>query len=223
MSLEAAVVDAVLSPEEQDRAAGFHFATDRRHFERRRCWLRLLLGAYLDVEPARVRLDAGRYGKPSVRDQPWLRFSVSHSSGHVLYAFAHGRAVGVDLERLRPDIDGDAIADSFFAERERRELASLPEGRRVEAFYRGWTRKEAYVKARGEGLSLPFDRFEVSLGADTRTPLLASSLDPAETDRWTFVLLSPFAGYVGSLAVEGPFRPPRLRMIPARWPPRPVG
>jgi 4'-phosphopantetheinyl transferase len=122
----------------------------------------------------------------------------------VLCALAVGRRVGVDLVGARPGRADDAVARALFAPGEVAGLRALPPEARAPAFRRCWTRKEAYVKARGEGLALPLDAFEVSLGPEPWTTLVRCALDPGERTRWGFLLLEPFAGYLGSVAIEAP-------------------
>jgi 4'-phosphopantetheinyl transferase len=201
---DAAADAACLSAAERARAARFRHPRDRRRFERRRARLRVILGAHLGLEPARVPLADAAHGKPGLPDHPWLQFSVSSSGGRAVYAVAHHRRVGVDVEAPRPGLDGEGIARAFFAPGEVAALNAWPPERRAAAFLRGWTRKEAYVKARGEGLARPLDTFEVSLDDAAWTPLVRCGLDPRAAGRWRFFLFEPFAGYVASLAVEDP-------------------
>ncbi len=170
-----------LSQDERDRAARFRFERDKRRYERRRSLLRLLLGRYLGIEPASVRFRYGPQGKPELAESAGLQFNLSHSDGHVLFAFAQTQ-VGVDLERIRADIDVDSVARAVFAPEEMRHLGALPPGERVDAFYRCWTRREAYVKARGQGLSLPLDRIE--------------------TTGWVFFDVAVFAGFAACVAAR---------------------
>jgi 4'-phosphopantetheinyl transferase len=193
---------AWLSADERARAARYRFERDRRGFERRRAWLRQLLGGYLGLHPGRVRLQYGAHGKPAVADHPWLHFSLSHAGGRVLCALAAGRRIGVDLVRGRPEPRDDAVARALFAPGEIAGLQALPPAARGPAFHRCWTRKEAYVKALGEGLARPLHTFEVSLAPATWTTLVGCGFDRREPARWAFLLLEPFAGYVASVAIE---------------------
>lgn len=185
-----------LSNDERDRANRFHLDRDRRRFERRRCMLRFLLGRYLDVDPAAVRFHYGPEGKPELAGSDGLRFNVSHSDGHALYAFAQIE-VGVDIERVRTDIDVDSIARTVFASGEKRYLEALPAPERVWAFFRYWVRKEAYIKAHGHGLSLPLHSFEVTL----------------EAGQSTSFELTTFPGFSACVAVTEPCGAPEQRYI----------
>jgi 4'-phosphopantetheinyl transferase len=131
-----------------------------------------------------------------------------------LYALTRGRALGVDVEYVRDDLAGQEIAERFFSRQEVRALSALPADARTRAFFNCWTRKEAYIKARGEGLSLPLDQFDVSLTPGEPAALLGTRPDPQEAARWLLRELAPARGYVAALAVEG--RGWRLRQW--RWP-----
>lgn len=165
-----------LAPDELVRAAAFRFPRDRDAFALARGLLRTLLGGYLGVPPGALRFAYTRYGKPYVEGPPGagsLCFNLSHAHDIVLYAFARGRKVGVDVEYLRREFACDEIARRFFSPRELEALRAVPPERRTEAFFDRWTRKEAFVKAVGEGLSFPLDRFEVSLEPRATAALLA--------------------------------------------------
>lgn len=194
-------LEAILAPEEKSRAAKFVFAADRDHFIAARGILRELLGAYLHCAPATVEFGYGAQGKPtlggSISDGS-LRFNLSHSHGLAAYAFSLGREVGVDIEPIRPDFVTQDIAKRFFAPEEVEELRSLPPSLRAEGFFLCWTRKEAYIKARGEGLQIPLDSFRVSL-----TPGETESLNSADSARWSLRAFQPAEGYVGAVMGEG--------------------
>lgn len=193
-----------LSPEEEARAARYVFAEDRRHFIAARGMLRLLLGRYLDSSPADLAFRLGQQGKPSLDPRcvnstlgQDLRFNLSHSHGMALYAFALGREVGVDLEKHRPDFASAEIAERFFSSREREELLSLSPELRTAGFFHCWTRKEAYVKVRGEGLHIPLDSFDVTL-----TPGMPAGLRSEDSGRWSLFSFCPAAGYSAAAIVE---------------------
>lgn len=199
----------VLSPEEVERAARFHFDRDRERFVRARAVLRTLLGRYLGADPAGLHFRLNEYGKPALAGE-WedsgISFNLSHSDEVVLYAFARGREVGVDVERVRPEFAGEDIAARFFAAPEVEALRRTPAEARAAAFFSCWTRKEAYVKARGGGLSLPLDGFAVSVDAAAREVALSVFGHAEVGERWTIIGLIPAAGYVAALAAEGDVR-----------------
>ncbi len=128
---------------------------------------------------------------------------MSHSHGVALYAVTRDREVGIDLEFIRRDLEVEQIAERFFSRRETATLRALPTALREYAFFLCWTRKEAYIKARGEGLSLPLDQFDVSLIPGEPAALLSTQPDSDEALRWSLQELTLASGYVAALAVEG--------------------
>jgi 4'-phosphopantetheinyl transferase len=195
----------VLSEEECQRAERFYFEEHRRHFTAARGAMRILLAGYLTRRPEEVRFAYSNYGKPGLADvKNDIRFNLTHSHGLALLAVTRGREIGVDVEHLRNmERDGEPLAERFFSPREVAVLRSLLPELRREAFFHCWTRKEAYIKAHGEGLSLPLDQFDVSLHPEEPAKLLATQHDPDEVRRWSLQALLPGEGYVGALAVEG--------------------
>lgn len=197
-----------LSLDERARAQKFFFEKDRRQFTIARGGLRKLLGLYLDIAPGAVRFQYNAYGKPAL-DLPEhplgtrLQFNVSHSHELILYAFVLDRAVGVDVEYMRSDIEHEALAASNFSPYEQQALQRLPAHLRLEGFYNCWTRKEAYIKARGQGLSLPLTLFDVNLAPGQPAALIDSREGPQERGRWSMRSLAPENNYAGALAVEG--------------------
>ncbi len=200
---------AVLAADEQARAARFNFAQDSRRYIAVRGALRLLLAGYLHQVAGTLRFGTTEYGKPFLLRADGLpdteiAFNVSHSHELALLAFTRGMRVGVDVERVRPELAEGHIAERFFSPREVTVLRGLPQAEQPAAFFRCWTRKEAFVKARGEGLSLPLHSFDVSLAPDEPAALLDVATDPAEAQRWTLRALTPtLPGYMAALAVEG--------------------
>jgi 4'-phosphopantetheinyl transferase len=206
-----------LSADERARADRFHFRIDREHFVAARGGLRAVLGRYTGAEPRRLHFAYDAYGKPSLDGETAparLRFNVSHSNGVALYAFAEGRAVGVDIEYVREDFASLDIAEHFFSRSEVAALRAVAEGERAAAFFDCWTRKEAYIKARGEGLSHPLHLFTVSLTPGQPAALLSTEGEPQEATHWSLVELFPGEGFRAALAVEGETPPVRCW----RWP-----
>jgi 4'-phosphopantetheinyl transferase len=207
----------ILSEDEVNRADRFVFERDRTHFIVARGLLRLIIGRYLQLEPRQLRFSYSRYGKPALirpADVDILSFNLSHAHGLALYACARGRELGVDIEYIRPIPDVERIAERFFSPRERATLQALPQEGRLEAFFTCWTRKEAYIKARGEGLSLPLDQFDVSLAPGEPAALVGVRADAAEALRWSLQALHPGPGYVAALAATGQ----DWRVVCWRWP-----
>ena len=195
-----------LSGDEMSRAERFRLERDRRRFIVARGVLRAILGQYLGIGPSRLRFRYGQHGKPSLAagfDGDALRFNVAHSHELALYAFTRGRAVGVDLERVRPLPDAGEIAARFFSGRENEELEGVPDCRKPETFFTYWTCKEAYINARGDGLARALDQVEVSLTTEGSARLLSVEGAPEEAARWSLRTLNPATGYVAAVAFEG--------------------
>jgi 4'-phosphopantetheinyl transferase len=196
---------ATLSPGEKDRARRFHFLEDQSRCVAARAILRHLLGLYLDLRPTDLRLSRGAFGKPSLADAgagDGIRFNLSHSGGLALYAFVLGREVGIDVE-LTTCVHVDELASAgFLSEGEERQLRALQGPPRQEALLRCWTRKEAYLKAIGEGMGAPLMEVEVSLLPESPA-LLRAPGGEKEIRRWSLLDLVPAPGYAACLAVEG--------------------
>jgi len=195
-----------LSPDEQKRAGKFHFQRDREHFVVARGMLRSILGRYLNVTPQQLGFTYNQYGKPALNRATaadLLRFNVSHSHGLALFAITPGREIGVDLEQVRADFVSLELAERFFSPAEVATLRALPPDARMTAFFNCWTRKEAYIKARGEGLSHPLHRFTVSLSSGEPASLLSTDDEPDAAARWSLVELFPAECYRAALAIEG--------------------
>jgi 4'-phosphopantetheinyl transferase len=168
--------------------------------------LRDILGRYLGRPPAALEFCYSAYGKPALAvglEASGVRFNISHSHEMALFAVTCRREVGVDIEYLAREIRAAEIAERFFSARERADLRALPAEAQHRAFFNCWTRKEAYIKAHGEGLSLPLDGFDVTLGPGEPAALLATRGDPHEVLHWSLQALAPGPGYVAALAVEG--------------------
>jgi len=204
-ALAAGQLAASLGAEESIQANRFRFPVHRKRFIARRGMLRLVLGRYLGIEPAALEFRRSTYGKPFLGDRhgPELRFNCSHSGNLALLAVTRGREVGVDIERVKPDFSDDEIPERFFAPREAAMLRALPARQQREAFFELWVRKEAYVKARGMGLSLALDSFEVPLGDDEPVVSLRAGQDSGEDGRWTMTALRPAPSHPAALVVEG--------------------
>ncbi len=191
-----------LAPEDVERAGRFYFERDRKHFTVARGVLRAILGLYLDLPPARLVFHYNAYGKPFLPDQP-LRFNLSHSGELALYAVSAQRELGVDVERIRTDFQWEEIAEKFFSPRERMSLRALPTPLKYLAFFNCWTRKEAFIKALGEGVSFPLDQFDVSLSPDEPARLLSVKGDARAAARWCLHDLTVGKDYAAACVVEG--------------------
>ncbi|MEL7160367.1 MAG: 4'-phosphopantetheinyl transferase superfamily protein, partial [Bacteroidota bacterium] len=153
----------LLSAKEEARFARFYYARDRRQRRTARARLRQLLGRYLEADPATLRFGTGRHGKPFLTDFPDLRFNLAHAGGWGLVAVSRGGKIGVDLEHENPAVDVVGVASHFFSRVEVPVILGYPVAERHAAFFRAWTRKEALIKAHGDGLSLPLAQFGVSI------------------------------------------------------------
>ena len=196
----------VLSRDERERSQRYRVPRDREHFVAARAILRQILARYFNRHPAQFQFCYGPSGKPSLATGHGLdgfHFNLSHSHAIALYAFTQNREIGIDIEYLRAGFPGERIARRFFSSGELSALRGLPPEMRCEAFFNCWTRKEAFIKATGEGLSHPLDRFEVSLAPQAPAALLRIEDNPAEAARWSLEKLEPCAGYVAALAVKG--------------------
>jgi 4'-phosphopantetheinyl transferase len=192
---------ALLSGDERARVERFVFDVHRRRFVACRAWLRGRLGERLGRAGGSLQFEYGPVGKPSLAGGA-LRFNVSHSDRYALLAMADGAEVGVDIEGVRPLANLDALAERVFSAGERDALARVPAGQREEAFFAGWTRKEAYIKARGEGIGLLGD-IEIVLSPGEPARLIRVDGRPRELERWSIQALSPVSGFAAAVCLEG--------------------
>lgn len=186
----------LLSREEALRGERFRFERDRSSYIISHAVLRQLLGRYLDMSPRDIEYETNPFGKPSLPQACGgsLQFNMSHTHGLAVYSVTRNRRIGVDVERLdREMADRDEIAEGFFSAREWEVYRSLPEEDRVEGFFNCWTRKESYIKARGDGLTCPLDSFEVTLKPGDAARLLA--VKEGRPEDWSMVSLETCIGY----------------------------
>jgi 4'-phosphopantetheinyl transferase len=203
----------LLSQDEVERAGRYYFERDRRRFVAGRGVLRQLLGGYLDLPAEQLQFDYGERGKPSVPGVD-LSFNVTNSDALALVAVTRGREVGIDVELQRQESGDNGVAEHFFAVREVATLRNLASELRPAAFLRCWTRKEAFIKARGDGLSLPLHDFEVTLRPDEPAALVWTAWSADEPAAWQLEDLTSFCpGFAAALAVRGR----GLRIITSHW------
>lgn len=195
-SLDLVQLEATLDPDETARAARIRFARDRRRYLARHGVLRRLLGEELGCAPQTLQFVSNSYGKPSLADSD-LGFNLSHSHGMALFCHARGIALGCDIEQRDPRFASEKIPERYFSAAEVAALRSLAPELQTEAFFNCWTRKEAYVKARGFGLSLPLDGFEVSLAPGDAPALLMNC------DGWTIQCFNPTPTHHAAVVAEG--------------------
>lgn len=191
-----------LSTDELQRASRFHFEKDRDRYIIAHASVRDIVSRYLQCAPDYLKFSANEYGKPFLPEQD-VEFNLSHSSDFALIAVTRGRNVGIDIELVRENTELENLANRFFSPREISELMALPSDQRAHGFFNCWTRKEAYIKAQGLGLSLPLDSFDVSLSPGKPALLHATRPDADEASRWILLPLGVHPDYSGALAVEG--------------------
>ncbi len=208
LSLESTLVasfNSVLSNDEKIRAQRFRFEAGRTEFIVSRGALRLLLEAYQGIPARQLQFAYSAYGRPSLADTAScapIEFNISHSAGLALLAFSRFHRVGIDIEKVRRDFEPLEISENYFSLSERAVLRGLPAELRHEAFFRCWTRKEAFIKALGEGLSHPLDAFDVSIKPGSTAALLSTRPDRDEAARWMLRELTAPEGYVAALAAQ---------------------
>jgi 4'-phosphopantetheinyl transferase len=196
-------LEPLLSHDELARAEKFHFVEDCNRYMIRHGLLRLILSPYLEQVPSTIEFQHGAYGKPEVRSRSAGRpvfFNASHSSEIAVYAITADCPVGVDVERTRQIPEIEAIARRFFSPRETRTLLALPASSRLQAFYSCWTRKEAFLKATGEGIAENLEKVEVTLAPEDHPEVVSLTGDPRAHERWQLRPFSPAAGYLGCMA-----------------------
>jgi 4'-phosphopantetheinyl transferase len=195
----------LLSTDEEVRAARFHFDYLRTSFIVARGLLRILLAGYLNLKPDQLEFKYQRAGKPQLSGNldGKISFNLSHSHEIVLYAFSSARNVGIDIEHIRPINDLEQIAERNFSVNEIIQLKTLPSAKILEGFFNCWTRKEAYVKAIGDGISYPLQQFDVSLKPGEPAKLFSIYGSKEEAARWSMFELQPADGYTAALVVEG--------------------
>jgi len=195
----------ILSPDELERAGRLHFERDQKQFIAARGILRIILGHYLDENPNNIHFEYTSKGKPVLSTNPaydTLCFNLSHSGALALYAVTRGRNIGIDIERVRDDVAGKEIARKFFSQGEISSLERVQKEMRNEVFFRYWTRKEALLKAMGEGISFPMEQFDVSIiDGDVLSPIIFPG-DKTGNPRWYVQDLFPGCGYAAAIAIE---------------------
>jgi 4'-phosphopantetheinyl transferase len=202
---------ALLSADERDRAARFHFEIDRKRFQCCRSALRLILGRYLRIAPETISFQYQINGKPELKESQnahALRFNVSHSGAIGLVAFTLEAPIGIDIEKARPDVDFRNIAHRFFSSHEVAELTALPEDLQLDGFVACWSRKESFIKAIGDGLSYPLKDFSVSVDPLAEATLISVRNDL--TERWFLRDITVQSGYHAAVCVQSMPRPLHL-------------
>jgi 4'-phosphopantetheinyl transferase len=200
------ILSQTLSLDEHRRAERFYFERDKKRFVICHGILRMLLAHYLSVKPGKLQFYSGKYGKPALVDtfgRGKLFFNLSRSGDHALYAFTRDREIGIDIEQIRNISEMNQIAERVFSKKEREAFFSLSEKKKEEAFFNCWTRKEAFVKAIGDGLYHALDTFEVSFLPGKLAMLLGMEGCPMATSQWSIQELNPTSGCAAAFAVKG--------------------
>jgi 4'-phosphopantetheinyl transferase len=196
----------ILSDEEHKKAERFFFDQDKRRYIVCHGVLRTIIGKYhLGIEPGRLEFWYGPRGKPFLADKfsdGTLQFNQSYSKGLALYAFTKGREIGIDLEYIRFLPNARQIVAGSFSKLEQAAFNALPEREKKEAFFNCWTRKEAFIKAIGEGLYYPLDQFDVSLSPGEYPRLLRVAGMPGEASLWSLKSFTPAIEYKAALAIK---------------------
>lgn len=195
-----------LSDDERKRAERFYFDVHRRRFAIGRAVLRSILSRYLGCDAAEVCFDYGSHGKPVLSGAGAgldLTFNASGSNDLAVYGVTRGREIGIDVEWMEPDRSCDKIVERFYTEAEKQAYRQVSAAEKREVFFQSWTRKEAYIKAIGDGLSRPLNSFELSMAPGDGPCVLRDNQDPDAATRWTIRDLKPATGYAGAMVVAG--------------------
>jgi 4'-phosphopantetheinyl transferase len=203
---EQSYFESILAKDEIDRANRFHFRKDRQRFVAGRGVLRMLLSSYVGVSSGEILFRYGSHGKPRLSQQDGragIQFNLAHSNGTAIYAITRDRPVGVDIESIQADFPVEDVARNFFSVAELAALQALPHTSRTEAFFKCWTRKEAFVKALGDGLSCPLRDFDVSLMPGEPARLLNVGWAPEEASRWCIKDINAVPGFSAAMVFSG--------------------
>lgn len=195
----------LLDPAERERAARFRHEREQLRFIVSHGARREILAEYVDTAPDQLRFHTSDFGKPSLVNgaADLLTFNMTHSADVALFAVGYDRRIGVDVEFMRPNVPANEVARRFFSPSEYEALNALAADARYRGFFACWTRKEAYLKARGQGLTVPLDSFDVTVDFDESPELLRVDDDPGTINLWSFVDLPVGPSYVAALVAEG--------------------
>ncbi len=189
-----------LSKEEKDRSNLFRFEKDRISYITARGTLRKLLAGYLKISPSFIQFTYSSFGKPSLaQENQSLQFNISHSGGMGLFGFVKEAEIGVDIEQVKKEIEVAKLADRFFSKEEAKTILQLAPKDQLNSFFKCWTRKEAFIKGHGQGMSLPLDQFEVSILDGEQVALRRVAWDDHEAKEWDFVSFDVKQNFVGAL------------------------
>jgi 4'-phosphopantetheinyl transferase len=207
-------LEGTLSADELARAARFYMERDRRRYTVARACLRRVLGAYVGMDAKQLTFSYSPYGKPHLKNTHTdIRFNVSHSHGMAVFGITSGPEIGIDIERIRHDVEIEQLAQRFFSRVEFEALSRMMPESRVAAFFRTWTCKESFLKGEGVGLSLALDCFDVEVDIAKPAALLATRPNVSEAGQWSMRALDIADGYATAVAVKGTIE--ELSIFPA--------
>ena len=198
--------ESILAEDEINRVNRFRFHKDRERFVAGRGLLRVILSPYLGLPANEIIFTYGCHGKPGLRRQdgrPPIEFNLAHSAGTAIYAITRDRPVGIDIELVNPEFPIESVAERFFSKVEVAAFRSLPRDMQRIAFFKCWTRKEAFIKALGDGLSCPLSDFDVSLTPGEPARLLSVRWGSDEA-HWSMEDIESVAGYAAAIVFSGP-------------------
>lgn len=193
----------LLSEEEKNRAQRFHFTKDRTHFIAARSLLRKILAQYVNIAPEKLQFIYNAFGKPALQHHADLQFNLSHSHSVALFAITREQSIGVDIEFMERNCDIDAIVERYFSANEYLIIKNLSGREKIQAFFNGWARKEAFLKALGEGLSYPLAQVEVTLNSAIPAKIIALHDIKLNLVDWHLQALDPLPHYAAALVVKG--------------------
>lgn len=193
----------LLDADEQVRASRFHFEKDRHQFIASHGILRAILSGYLNISPEKIIFSYNEFGKPFIENQTDIQFNLSHSKNITLIAITKNYSIGVDIEYIKQTRDVDAIAERYFSTREYSALKQLPTEERQKAFFNVWSRKEAFLKAHGQGLSYSLEKVEVSLATSEPAKFIAIHDENENISEWKLYNLEPAHDFAAAVAIKG--------------------
>lgn len=193
----------LLSKDEKLKVERFKFKKDKITSVMARGVLRVLFSKYLDCLIDDIIFKYGEYGKPELANNKTIKFNVSHSGEMIVIAFCNDYDIGIDVEYIKRDFNVFDIVDNYFSKQEIKALHKIPNNQQTEAFFRGWTRKEAFIKAKSQGLSFPLDSFSISIDTDENAELYETTWDNNEKNLWNIVPFETHKDYKAAFAVKG--------------------
>lgn len=200
------ILNEMLDDDELKRALRYKFVKDYKRFIVSRGLLKIILSRYIHIDPGQICLRYNSFGKPMLNERigrNYIHFNLSRTDDLALFAITKDRKIGVDVESINLDIEIEGIVERFFSSDEVTALRSLPVELRHKAFFQCWTCKEAFIKAKGKGLTIPLDSFSISLNPEKSPDLVCSKFCADEASRWSLYTFDLGINYCAGLAVEG--------------------